>query len=114
MKFNVLYDGEVRLVGQRRVITNILLDPAYSKKDDSCLNLSEREWDLVKVLCDLLGVFEDVTANMYIEKHVTVSEILPIVCGQTFARESPRTCVFRGRASWDFLRFAVTRSVVAW
>ena len=80
-RWNSTYDMMARLSEQRRVITDLLLDPKFTKKGDSALNLLDRVWDLLSELCDVLYVFSDVTSYMCTERNVSVSELLPIVCG---------------------------------
>ena len=45
-RWNSTYDMMARLREQRRVISDILLDPTLNKKSDSALNLTDLEWDL--------------------------------------------------------------------
>ena len=63
------------------MISDILLEPTLTKKSDSAMNLTDLEWDLLSDLCEVFGVFSDVTTYMCTEKAVSVSEVLPIVCG---------------------------------
>ena len=69
------------LVEQQRVLTDIMLDPKLTKKQDAALNLRESDWDIIKELCVILKPFADTTAYVSAESHVSVSEIYPIVCG---------------------------------
>ena len=80
-RWNSTYDMMARLSEQRRVISDILLDPTLTKKSDSALNLTDLEWDLLSDLCEVFSVFSDVTTYMCTEKAVSVSEVLPIVSG---------------------------------
>ena len=80
-RWNSTYDMMERLSEQRRVISDILLDPTITKKSDSALNLTDSEWDLLSDLCEVLSAFSDVTTYMCTESAVSVSEVLPIVCG---------------------------------
>ncbi|XP_045158580.2 E3 SUMO-protein ligase ZBED1-like [Mercenaria mercenaria] len=60
-----------RLVEQRRVVSDILLDPKLSKKEDSVLNLKEYEWDLIGELSDILRPLADTTEYMCTERCVS-------------------------------------------
>ncbi|XP_053382048.1 E3 SUMO-protein ligase ZBED1-like [Mercenaria mercenaria] len=80
-RWNSTYQMMTRLVEQRRVVSDILLDPKLSKKEDSVLNLKEYEWDLIGELSDILRPLADTTEYMCTERCVSVSEIYPIVCG---------------------------------
>ena len=79
-RWNSTYGMMARLSEQRRVITDMLLDPKVTKKRNSALNMLDREWDLLSEPCDVLYVFSDVTPYMCTESNVSVSELLPIVC----------------------------------
>lgn len=70
-----------RLVEQRRVITDIMLDSRVTKKNDSLLLLKDHEWDIISDLSGVLGVLTDVTTYMSGELGVSCSEIFPIVHG---------------------------------
>ncbi|KAH3849549.1 hypothetical protein DPMN_091954 [Dreissena polymorpha] len=69
------------LVEQQRVLTDIMLDPKLTKKQDAALNLRESDWDIIKELCVILKPLADTTAYMSTESQVTVLEIYPNVCG---------------------------------
>jgi len=69
-----------RLVEQRRVLTDILLDTAFTKRADAAFNLKESEWTLISELCTVLKPFATITEYMSTESSVSVSEIYPIVC----------------------------------
>ena len=80
-RWNSTYEMMARLGEQRRVISDILLDTKFAKKSDSALYLTDREWELLKELCDVFSVFSDVTTYMCSEKSLSLSEVLPIVSG---------------------------------
>ncbi|XP_052221657.1 zinc finger BED domain-containing protein 4-like [Dreissena polymorpha] len=80
-RWNSTYLMMERLVEQQRVLSDIMLDPKLTKKQDAALNLRESHWDIIKELCVILKPLADTTAYMSTESHVSVSEIYPIVCG---------------------------------
>ena len=49
------------LCEQRRVVTDILLDPSFTKKNDSALLLSNIEWDIISELSVVLKDLTKVT-----------------------------------------------------
>ena len=79
-RWNSTYDMMARLSEQGRMISDILLDPTLTKKSDSALNLTHLEWNLLCDLCEVFGMFSDVTTYMCTEKAVSASGVLPIVC----------------------------------
>ncbi|XP_052267568.1 E3 SUMO-protein ligase ZBED1-like [Dreissena polymorpha] len=80
-RWNSTYLMMEHLVEQQRVLTDIMLDPKLTKKQDATLNLRESDWAIIKELCVILKPLADTTAYMSTESHVSVSEIYPIVCG---------------------------------
>lgn len=67
-----------RLVEQRRVIMDILLDP---KKNESTLLLKDHELEMLSDMSNVLKDFSAVTTYMCSEKYVSVSQIYSIICG---------------------------------
>jgi hypothetical protein len=70
-----------RLLEQRRVVSDIMLDPKLTKKADCELYLENADWNLLSELCSILAPFKSTTEYMCTEKNVSVSEIYPIVSG---------------------------------
>ncbi|XP_052278728.1 E3 SUMO-protein ligase ZBED1-like [Dreissena polymorpha] len=70
-----------RLHEQRRVVTDIMLDGKFTKKNDARLLLKDYEWEVVSELSECLSVLTDATAYMCSESDVTCSVIYPMVCG---------------------------------
>ena len=88
-RWNSTYGIMARLVEQRRVLTDILLDTAFTKRADAAFNLKESEWTLISELCTVLKPFATITEYMSTESSVSVSEIYPIVCGLVNKRLAP-------------------------
>jgi hypothetical protein len=70
-----------RLVEQRRVITDVMLDTSVTKKSDACLLLRDAEWESISELSSVLCHLTKVTTYMSTESCVSASVTYPIVCG---------------------------------
>lgn len=89
-----------RLVEQRRVIMDILLDP---KKNDSTLLLKDHEWEMLSDMSNVLKDFSAVTTYMCSDRYVSVSQIYPNICRllrkSLVINEADRTAVRRTKDS---------------
>jgi hypothetical protein len=70
-----------RLVEQRRVVTDILLNPRLTGKRDRGLLLTDAEWEIAGDVASALQDLTEATNNMCSDTHVSSSEIYPVVCG---------------------------------
>ena len=90
-RWNSTFDMMSRLLEQRRVLTDILLDHRLSKIIDSSLILKENEWKTMTEFSAVLKPFSDTTSYMSTESSVSSSEIYSIVCGLINKRLEPST-----------------------
>jgi hypothetical protein len=69
-----------RLCEQRRVVSDIMLDPSLTKKDDMYMLLKENEWETMAEISKVLQQLTKVTTYMSTESNVSTSVVYPIVC----------------------------------
>ena len=70
-----------RLCEQQRVVSDIMLDPSLTKKDDMYMLLKENEWKTMAEISKVLQQLTKVTTYMSTESNVSSSIVYPIVCG---------------------------------
>lgn len=70
-----------RLVEQRRVISDIMLDQSVTKRSDVYMLLKESEWESLSDISNVLEKLTQITTYMSTESMVSASVIYPIVCG---------------------------------
>lgn len=70
-----------RLVKQRRVISDIMLDQSVTKRSDVYMLLKESEWESLSDISNVLEKLTQITTYMSTESMVSASVIYPIVCG---------------------------------
>ena len=69
-----------RLCEQQRVVSDIMLDPSLTKKDDMYMLLKENEWKTMAEISKVLQQLTKVTTYMSTESNVSTSVVYPIVC----------------------------------
>jgi hypothetical protein len=69
-----------RLCEQRSVISDIMLDPSLTKKEDMYMLLKENEWETMAEISKVLQQLTKVTTYMSTESNVSTSVVYPIVC----------------------------------
>jgi len=71
-----------RLCEQRRVVSDIMLDPSLTKKDDMYnMYMLLNEWETMAEISKVLQQLTKVTTYMSTESNVSTSVVYPIVCG---------------------------------
>jgi hypothetical protein len=70
-----------RLLEQRRVVSDIMLNPQLTKKADSELFFRNADCTLFSELCSILVPFKSTTEFMCTETNVSVSKIYPYISG---------------------------------
>lgn len=70
-----------RLVEQRRVISDIMLDQSVTKRSDAYMLLKESEWESLSDISNVLEKLTQITTYMSTESMVPASVIYQIVCG---------------------------------
>jgi hypothetical protein len=70
-----------RLCEQRSVISDSMLDPSLTKKEDMYMLLKENEWETMAEISKVLQQLTKVTTYMNTESNVSTSVVYPIVCG---------------------------------
>lgn len=71
----------MRLVEQRLVVTDILINPRLTKKNDRSLLLTDAEWEVASEVAEALKDLTTATEFMCKDKYVSCSDIYPVVCG---------------------------------
>jgi len=70
-----------RLVEQRRVLTDVIFDEKFTKKAEVMLLPKDHEWEIMSDISTVLKDLSEVTTYICVEKHVSLSQVYPIVCG---------------------------------
>lgn len=70
-----------RLVEQRRIISDIMLDQSVTKRSEAYMLLKESEWESLSDILNVLEKLTQVTTYMSTESMVSASVVYHIVCG---------------------------------
>ena len=70
-----------RLVEQRLVVTDVMINPRLTKKNDRELLLTDSEWEIASDIADALRDLTVATEFLCKVHNVSSSDVYPVVCG---------------------------------